>query len=112
MRLFASDAATFFQAQSGWVSISGAAPSHESGFEPMGAQRDYTLVDGSDQVEVPFQWTGADGISIRRTYTFTRGHYTVQVRDEVVNAGSQPWLGYVYRQLVRDRKSTRLNSSH
>ena len=79
----------------------GAAPSHETGFAPVGAQRAYALTDGADTVEVPFQWTGADGVSIRRTYTFTRGHYAVQVRDEVVNAGSQPWLGYVYRQLVR-----------
>ena len=101
MRLFASDAATFFQAQSGWVSSTGGAPSHEAGFAPVGAQRAYALTDGADTVEVPFQWTGADGVSIRRTYTFTRGHYAVQVRDEVVNAGSQPWLGYVYRQLVR-----------
>jgi YidC/Oxa1 family membrane protein insertase len=101
MRLFASDAAHFFEAQSGWVSSTGAAPSHESGFVPAGPQRDFTLANGVDQVEVPFQWTGADGVSIRRTYTFTRGDYAVQVRDEVVNAGGKPWQGYIYRQLVR-----------
>src|SRR5690606_13600357 len=101
MRLFASDAATFFQAQSGWVSSTGAAPSHEAGFEPVGTQRNPTLADGTETLEVPFQWTGPDGLAIRRTYTFTRGHYAVQVRDEVVNGGSQPWVGYVYRQLVR-----------
>lgn len=101
MRLFASDAAHFFQAQSGWVSSTGAAPSHEAGFVPADAQRDYPLAAGANQVEVPFQWTGTDGITIRRTYTFSRDDYTVQVRDEVVNAGAQPWQGYVYRQLVR-----------
>ena len=101
MRLFASDAAHFFQAQSGWVSSTGAAPSHEAGFVPAGAQRDYVLADDADTLEVPFQWTGPDGVSIRRTYTFTRGNYAVQVRDEVANAGTQPWQGYVYRQLVR-----------
>ncbi len=101
MRLFASDAAHFYQAQSGWVSSTGAAPSHEAGFVPADAQRDYVLADGAEQVEVPFQWTGPDGVSIRRTYTFTRGNYAVQVRDEVANAGTQPWQGYVYRQLVR-----------
>lgn len=101
MRLFASDAAHFFQAQSGWVSSTGAAPSHEAGFVPADAQRDYPLAAGANQVEVPFQWTGADGITIRRTYIFSRGDYTVQVRDELINAGAQPWQGYVYRQLVR-----------
>jgi YidC/Oxa1 family membrane protein insertase len=101
MRLFASDAAHFFQAQSGWVSSTGAAPSHEAGFVPATTQRDYAMASGANHVEVPFLWTGPDGVSIRRTYTFTRGDYAVQVRDEVVNAGAKPWQGYVYRQLLR-----------
>lgn len=101
MRLFASDAAHFFQAQSGWVSSTGAAPSHEAGFVPVDPQRDYILPADADKLEVRFQWTGADGVSIRRTYVFSRGDYAVQVRDEVINAGTQPWQGYVYRQLVR-----------
>ncbi|MEO5566287.1 MAG: membrane protein insertase YidC [Luteimonas sp.] len=101
MRLFASDAAHFFQAQSGWVSSTGAAPSHEAGFVPADAQRDYVLPADANKVEVPFQWTGADGVTIRRTYVFSRGDYAVQVRDEVSNAGSKPWQGYIYRQLVR-----------
>ena len=101
MRLFASDAANFFQAQSGWVSSTGAAPSHEAGFAPVDARRDYVIAAGADQVAVPFLWTGPDGVSIRRTYTFTRGDYAVQVRDEIANAGATPWQGYVYRQLLR-----------
>jgi YidC/Oxa1 family membrane protein insertase len=101
MRLFAEDPAHFYQAQSGWVSNSGAAPSHESGFAPVDATRDYRLAAGADSVQVPFLWHGPDGVSIRRTYTFHRGDYAVEVRDEVVNAGSQPWQGYVYRQLLR-----------
>ena len=32
---------------------------------------------------------------------FQRGSYAVQVRDEVINAGTAPWQGYVYRQLSR-----------
>ena len=101
MRLFAFDPAHFYQAQSGWVSSTGAAPSHEAGFLPVDARRDYALAAGADQVEVPFLWTGPDGVSIRRTYVFTRGDYAVQVRDEVANAGTTPWQGYVYRQLLR-----------
>ena len=97
MRLFAEDPAHFYQAQSGWVSNTGAAPSHESGFVPVDATRDYRLAAGADSVQVPFLWHGPDGVSIRRTYTFHRGDYAVEVRDEVVNAGSQPWQGYVYR---------------
>ncbi|KGM56743.1 insertase [Lysobacter arseniciresistens ZS79] len=105
VRLFAQDAANYFVAQSGWVSNSGAAPTHQSGFAfdraalPAGA--DLTLDAGEEQVVVPFTWTGADGVTIRRTYTFNRGDYVVHVRDEVVNNGASPWQGFVYRQLSR-----------
>ena len=101
VRLFASDADHFYQAQSGWVSNTGAAPTHEGAFVPVGTQRDYVMRDGQDTLEVPFQWTGPDGVTIRRTYTFTRGAYAVKVRDEVHNQGNAPWQGHVYRQLVR-----------
>ena len=68
---------------------------------PRAASTDYTLADGASSVDVPFVWTGANGVTIRRTYTFSRGDYVVKVRDEVVNAGSAPWQGFVYRQLSR-----------
>ena len=101
VRLFADDSAHFFQAQSGWVSNAGAAPSHEAGFVPEATQRDFSLAAGSNTLTVPFLWHGANGVTIRRTYTFSRGDYAVNVRDDVVNAGSAPWQGYIYRQLLR-----------
>ena len=101
MRLFADDPAHFFEAQSGWVSSTGAAPSHESGFEPATPSRAFKLAPGAQTVQVPFVWNGPDGVSIHRTYTFTRGDYVVRVRDEVINRGGAPWQGFVYRQLVR-----------
>jgi YidC/Oxa1 family membrane protein insertase len=101
IRLFASDPQHFYQAQSGWVSNSGAAPTHEAGFRPVDDKRAYHLAPGQDSVVVPFEWSGPDGVTIRRTYTFDRGDYAVRVRDTVANAGSKPWQGYVYRQLVR-----------
>jgi YidC/Oxa1 family membrane protein insertase len=101
VRLFADDAAHFFVAQSGWVSNSGTAPSHEGAFVPADAGRDFKFGSDSREIVVPFVWTGGNGVTIRRSYIFQRGSYVVQVRDQVVNAGSAPWQGYVYRQLVR-----------
>jgi YidC/Oxa1 family membrane protein insertase len=101
MRLFADDAAHFFEAQSGWVSPTGAAPTHDAGFVPVLPQRAFTLAPGAKSLQVPFVWNGPDGVSIHRTYTFTRGDYAIDVRDEVVNQGSAPWRGFVYRQLQR-----------
>ena len=105
VRLFAQDPANYFVAQAGWVSSGGQAPGHDAGFVldraalPAGA--DFDLDPGEQAVVVPFVWTGPDGVSIHRTYTFTRGDYAVQVRDEVVNHSNAPWQGFIYRQLVR-----------
>jgi len=101
VRLFDTDPASFYAAQIGWVSAGGAAPSHQAGFVPDGPQREFALADGQQQVVVPFVWHGPDGISIHRTFTLTRGSYAVEVRDEVINRGSAPWQGQVYRQLIR-----------
>ncbi|WP_031374046.1 membrane protein insertase YidC [Lysobacter antibioticus] len=101
MRLLASDSTLYFVAQSGWVSQGNAAPTHESGFRYAGDQRNLVLAAGVNELAVPFSWTGPNGVSIQRTYTFRRGDYAVRVRDEVVNASTSPWQGYVYRQLSR-----------
>jgi len=102
VHLFDPTAARFFEAQSGWVSSTGAAPNHETGFVPEGTARTYELKPGADSVSVPFVWTGANGVTIRRTYTFQRGGYAVGVRDEVTNNGATNWQGHVYRQLMRN----------
>ncbi|RDZ26556.1 membrane protein insertase YidC [Lysobacter silvisoli] len=101
VRLLAEDANNYFVAQSGWVSQSGATPTHESGFVPETAQRDYVLAQGAKEIAVPFVWTGPNGLTIRRTYVFQHSGYAVTVRDEVINAGAAPWQGTIYRQLAR-----------
>jgi YidC/Oxa1 family membrane protein insertase len=101
VRLLDADASRYFVAQSGWISSTNPAPTHQAGFVPAGPSRSVALADGAERVDVPFVWTGANGVTIRRTYSFARGQYTVQVRDEVINAGSAPWQGFVYRQLGR-----------
>ena len=102
VQLFAADPAHLFEAQSGWVSSTGAAPSHEGAFVPADpAQANPALAEGADTLDVPFVWHGPNGVTIRRTYTLRRGEYAIGVRDEVVNNGAAPWQGYVYRQLLR-----------
>ena len=101
VRLLDDDPQRYFVAQSGWISSTNPAPTHQAGFVPVGAARAFTLADGAARIDVPFVWQGPNGVTIRRTYSFPRGQYTVQVRDEVINAGTAPWQGYVYRQLAR-----------
>lgn len=101
VRMFDTDPAHFYAAQSGWVSGNNAAPSHEGAFVPEGGITSHTLADGETTLVVPFVWTGADGVTIRRNVVLTRGDYAIEVRDEIANAGSAPWQGFAYRQLIR-----------
>lgn len=102
VHLFDANPARRFEAQSGWVSNTGAAPNHAAGFVPEGTERAFATTKDKDFVRVPFVWTGANGVTIRRTYTFQRNGYAIEVHDEVVNNGSTNWQGFVYRQLIRN----------
>jgi len=99
--LFTQDLAHFYVAQSGWISAQGAAPNHESGFVPENGNATINLAAGAPEVSVPFIWNGPNGVTIRRTYTLKRNDYALGVRDEVVNTGTAPWQGTIYRQLLR-----------
>jgi YidC/Oxa1 family membrane protein insertase len=102
VRLLDDRAIGYYVAQSGWVAQGGAAPTHESGFVPAQAQTDIGMPRGAHEASAAFVWNGPNGVSIRRTYTLERNDYALGVRDEVTNAGSAPWQGYIYRQLLRD----------
>ncbi|NCT71774.1 MAG: membrane protein insertase YidC [Xanthomonadaceae bacterium] len=100
VRLFSEDPQHFYAAESGWVSSGSKAPDHHA-FVPENGAGDVSLAQGADSVSVPFVWQGPDGVTIRRTYTFKRASYEIEVRDQVVNAGTGTWQGTVYRQLLR-----------
>ncbi|HEU4813237.1 MAG TPA: membrane protein insertase YidC [Xanthomonadaceae bacterium] len=102
VQLLSDTAPGIYVARSGWTAPDGNAPSHATGFMPVGDTREYTLAEGQETIEVPFAWTGPDGVTVRRTWTFGANDYAVHVRDEVVNAGAQSWQAHVYRQLLRD----------
>ncbi|HST45770.1 MAG TPA: membrane protein insertase YidC, partial [Luteimonas sp.] len=101
VRMFDTDPLHYYAAQTGWVSSSNAAPSHEGQFVPEGTTASATLAEGENSVIVPFVWTGADGVTIRRSFVLTRGDYAIEVRDEIVNTGTSAWQGFPYRQLIR-----------
>jgi YidC/Oxa1 family membrane protein insertase len=100
VRLFDEDPKNFYVAQSGWVSDQGA-PNHGGGFVPEDTASDLALAEGAKEISARFVWNGADGVTIRRTYTLVRGQYALTVRDEIANLGSTPWTGHVYRYLSR-----------
>ena len=97
--LLSTEGRAFHIAETGMVSATDAAPSHRAGFTT--ARDSYALAEGADRLEVPFTWTGPDGVEVRRVYVFERGSYAIGVRYEIRNGGSDAWQGNVYRQLQR-----------
>ena len=97
VRLLDDAPATFFVAQSGLVSGSGAAPDHQAVFSA--EKTAYTL--SGETLEVPLTWADASGVKVRKVYKFTRGSYLIESRVEIDNAGAAAWNGNEYRQLQR-----------
>ena len=97
--LFDSDPARYFAARSGWVAATGGV---EPVLQPEAGVRDAVLAEGAAEVSARFVATTAEGLQLRRTYTLPRGGYALKVRDELVNGGTTPWTGMVYRQLLRN----------
>jgi len=101
VRLLTEDPAHPYSAISGWASDKGSPVPGVGGFRPEQDATEFALAKGQDKLVVPFVWHGPDGVSIRRTFTLERGRYAIEVRDEIVNAGTTTWNAYVYRKLSR-----------
>ena len=101
VQLLTEDKAHPYSATAGWASQTNAPVPGATGFQPAQSVTDVVLADDQAEVQVPFVWNGPNGVSIHRTYTFKRGDYAISVKDEVINAGTTPWQGYVFRKLDR-----------
>jgi YidC/Oxa1 family membrane protein insertase len=100
VRLLDDASADFYVAQSGLVGAKGvAAPDHRAEFHAEATE--YTLAEGAATVEVPLRWDNGNGVTVTKTYVFTRGSYVVQVRQRIENHGAAPWSASPYLQLAR-----------
>jgi len=59
------------------------------------------LAPGQDVVEVPLTARLENGVTVTKTYRFTRGSYAVQLEQRVDNQGEAPWTGASYLQIRR-----------
>lgn len=98
VRLFSNDPTFWHLPQSGLVSPGQPTPTHEAAYTS--AQREWRLEAGRDQLEVPFEWRDGERV-VRKIYRFERGSYTINVRFDVVNGGTEAWPVAAYRQLQR-----------
>lgn len=104
--LLQDSGAELFILQSGLLSSAGsAAPNHYARFVP--EKTEYRLQEGQDTLDVSLTWTDDSGLKVIKTYTFRRGQFYVELRQQVENFTGKEWRGSQYRQLQRTPPATR-----
>jgi YidC/Oxa1 family membrane protein insertase len=79
--------------------VGGAEPNHLATFRS--ASSEYTLAPGQDELVVTLDWVGEGPISARKTYTFRRGQYAVELTLTVSPTAGGSWRGAPYVQMER-----------
>jgi YidC/Oxa1 family membrane protein insertase len=78
-------------------------PNHAALFT---APRQSYDMDDSRQLSVPLTWSSG-GITVTKTFVFTRGSYGIGLEYTVQNHGAAPWQAAPYAQLYRDDPRTK-----
>jgi YidC/Oxa1 family membrane protein insertase len=83
-------------AQSGLLSSSGQSFDHRIAFSA--EANEYELDGGVDSLAVTLTYQDPSGISLRKTYTFHRNRYVIDMDVQLNNGTAQDWSGRLYRQ--------------
>jgi YidC/Oxa1 family membrane protein insertase len=86
--------------QSGLVGAAGeAAPTHLATWSS--PQKSFALAPSANELSVPLTWTDGQGLSVTKTFVFTRGLYSIQLIYDVQNHGAAPRKLAAYSQFLR-----------
>ena len=91
--------ADLFLIQDGLLSADKDTPNHHTVFST--DRENVTLTPGADSVDVHLDWTSEEGVRFRKTFTFFRNSYFVDVTFTVDNQSAETWSGYRYSQILR-----------
>jgi len=75
-------------------------PNHLADYQT--AQMEYRLAEGADTLQVPFTWTGPDGVTVRKIYSFQRGQYRIGLNYQVQNQSAAEFGVAPYLQIRRE----------
>ena len=91
-----------YVAQTGLIPVAGGSglPNHHTVMALAPGER--TLQPGQNSLQVRFESPVVGGLKLVKTYTFNRGNYVIDVKNEVVNESNAPITPRLYLQLVRD----------
>ena len=89
----------FFVTQSG-LRAEGSAPTHYETYTA--EQTEYVLGEGADSLSIPLRWQSDDGVTVIKTYTFSRDSYLINVSYQVENQSGERFAAYPYAQFNRN----------
>ncbi|QEP42540.1 membrane protein insertase YidC [Ectothiorhodospiraceae bacterium BW-2] len=97
-----NDASPIFIAQSGLLATSGNhAPDHHADYRV--EQSHFKMDQNSDTLTVPLTWQHDSGLTVTKSYIFHRDSYLIDVTFHIDNQSADPWGGFLYQQLQRQR---------
>jgi YidC/Oxa1 family membrane protein insertase len=100
VRLENRDSEMLYLLQSGLIgSANEAAPTHLATWTA--ASDSYVLPAGANELQVPMTWTDGQGLTVTKTYGFTRGGYAIDLTYDVRNDGAAPRSLASYTQILR-----------
>lgn len=98
--LMKSESPGLFIAQSGLIGQEKeSAPSHETQYTV--SSNSFVMQDGEDGLVVDMNWTGPNGLTVTKRYSFTRGSYRIRVQHIIKNGSGSDITLREYTQLQR-----------
>ncbi|HWX32333.1 MAG TPA: membrane protein insertase YidC [Steroidobacteraceae bacterium] len=92
--------ASLYLLQTGLAGAEGeAAPTHLATFSS--PQTSFALAAGAQELRVPLTWTDGQGLTVTKTFVFTRGQYSIDLIYDVRNTGAAARNFVSYSQLQR-----------
>jgi YidC/Oxa1 family membrane protein insertase len=100
VELESSDPGTLYLLETGLIGPQGeAAPTHLATWRS--AEGSYVLADGEKELKVPLTWTDGQGLTVTKTFVFSRGRYAIDLNYEVKNEGTAAKSLASYGQIRR-----------
>jgi YidC/Oxa1 family membrane protein insertase len=92
--------ASLYLLQTGLIGGDGqAAPTHLATWSAAG--KTFALPAGAKELRVPLTWTDGQGLTVTKTFVFTRGLYSIDLIYDVQNTGATPRKLAEYSQFLR-----------
>jgi len=98
IQLLNDNGSKIFVVESGLIASEGESPNHHAVWTA--EKTNYVLSD--EQLRVPLTWTNPEGLTVRKTYVFSKGSYRVDLETQIINNSASNWSVREYLQIKRN----------